>query len=176
MVFVVILAFWLTGLLVRLRATQRGLVRVKWSVNLQLTARILLFFFYSCTSVTLHVWNLYRFPGYRVSPTLVFASTGLVAFMLFLIQADILAALGHYMGFERKKKLPIQNSSDKDQRCSGIEGPDYQMSLDAIFPQLPSPVRKDQHQDYAELESLENIYAQSLNHTHTSNNAAHQSI
>lgn len=88
---------------------------------------------------------------------MVFASTGLVAFTLFLIQADILAALAHYIGLENNKKLPIQTSIDKPQRSSAIQRSDYQVSLDPIFPQLPSPThRKDHNQDYAELESLEN--------------------
>ncbi|TIB62783.1 hypothetical protein E3P77_03749 [Wallemia ichthyophaga] len=111
MIMVMILAFWLAGILIRLRASQRGLVKVHWSVNLQLTARILLFLFYSLTSITLHCWSLRGYDGVKTSSTLVFASTGLIAFTLFLIQADILAALSHYLGLNKSRDKP----GDSDQ-------------------------------------------------------------
>ncbi|TIA87641.1 hypothetical protein E3P99_03043 [Wallemia hederae] len=162
MIGVVTLAIWLAIILIRLRASQRGLVQIHWTVNLQLTARILLFLFYSLTSITLHVWGLYGTDGVNTSSTLVFASTGLVAFTLFLIQADILAALSHYFGFTRRDKLGettnVEFSSTNNSRRASLN------TLNTFFPQSPPPVHKHDKK-YSLLDSESVAGAHALAHT-----------
>lgn len=58
MVTVVIVAIWLIYLLYKIRTAQRGLLKTSWPVNIQLTARILLFLFYAFASITLHIRTL----------------------------------------------------------------------------------------------------------------------
>ena len=63
---VVVMAVWLVSILSRVRATQRGLLKTNWAVNLQLVARLLLFFFYAFTSIALHIRTLaVPFPTYE---------------------------------------------------------------------------------------------------------------
>lgn len=167
MILVVILAVWLAAILIRLRASQRGLVKIHWSVNLQLTARILLFLFYSLTSVTLHCWSLRGYDGVKTSSTLVFASTGLVAFTLFLIQADILAALGHYLGFsKRRDKLgdatQLEITSTDHNRRSSLN------TLQTFFPQSPPPIHlHDKKYSLLDGESAANGLQVEHSHTHS---------
>lgn len=90
MFFLMIMALWTSVLLIRLRLSQFGLLKFRLSVDIQLISRILLFLYYSITSVVVLLKATIEFQGFKNGPTLTFAATGLVACITFLIQGDVL--------------------------------------------------------------------------------------
>ncbi|TIA90712.1 hypothetical protein E3P81_03597 [Wallemia ichthyophaga] len=147
MVLVLVVAVWLTFLLCRMRAAQRGLLQTSWTVNIQLAARLLLFLFYSFISIALHIKTLAPGTHNEARNEELFGSIGIIAFALFFIQADILEALGmgvrlrrsslphisqikteelSQLHLPRKPEMCAKGSSDKD--YSLIESQSYSQS------------------------------------------------
>lgn len=109
MFFLMIMALWTGVLLFKLRLSQIGLLKFRLSIDIQLISRIFLFLYYSVTSLVILLKSTIKFRGFENGSTLAFAATGLVAFLTFLIQADVLRV---FSGCVSMTQSQIQSNSN----------------------------------------------------------------
>ena len=101
--------------------------------------------YYSVTSVVILIQSIFNFQGFESGSTLTFAATGFVAFVIFLIQADVLAAFAILFGL--KKPSP---TSQLTSTATGIQNDENgsnnrrnrRLSLTVFMPPIRSKSRQ----------------------------------
>lgn len=134
MFILMIVAFWTAIIFIRLRVSQIGLVKVRKTIDIQLSSRIILFLYYSITSLVVLLQATIEFQGFKTGPTLTFAATGLVAFVIFLIQADVLKALAIYFNLSDSPTPTNSHSQSRSTNTTDALIPRRKLSLSVFLP------------------------------------------